>query len=167
MSRLCRYVLNRSAFNLFTVPIVIYCRTSHDKCTYCKLLWIKASTKRPQCKWKCRYNWYKCWRVISLDCEDWKLLILSFSFIVLQREQTGLLFLTGCLFCIIENVFLLYFTEQKRALYDRSELYGLPLCVEAATNCGLLFITVKQHGVPPHNRSAVRPGSHRRELCSV
>ena len=36
--------------NILTVPIAMYCDTSYDRCTYCKSLWIKASAKRPKCK---------------------------------------------------------------------------------------------------------------------
>ena len=40
------------SMNIFTAPTAIYCFTSYDKCTYCKLLWIKASGKCPKCKCK-------------------------------------------------------------------------------------------------------------------
>ena len=38
--------------NILSVPTAIYFCTSYDKCTYCKLLWIKASAKCPKCKCK-------------------------------------------------------------------------------------------------------------------
>ena len=76
-------------------------------------------------------------------------------------KDCGLLFISGmfvlkmCSFCILCN---------KK---DHTELYDLPLCVEAGTNCGLLFISVNQYSAPPNlsrelhwNRSAVYPRSH-------
>ncbi|CAL8362055.1 unnamed protein product [Arctogadus glacialis] len=43
-------VLALGSMNIFTVPTAIYCFT--NKCTCCKSLWIKASTKCPKCKCK-------------------------------------------------------------------------------------------------------------------
>ena len=55
---------------LSVAPTAIYCFTFYDKCTYCKLLWIKASA---ECH-KCKCEWSKSARggisaaAVTVDC---------------------------------------------------------------------------------------------------